>query len=429
MQHTAAFRSAKIALAFVGLVVGAGFATGAEVIQYFVGFGGIGIWGAVLAGLLVSVGGAVILQLGSAFLAQEHKAVFRSVAHPAMARILDVTVTVTLFAIGFVMIAGAGATLNQQLGWPSWVGAALMTALVIVTGMLDVDKVSDVISVLTPLVVVAVIGGLVYTLATREGAFTVNEALAAQTATPIGSWWLSSLNYAGLVLVMAVSMCLVIGGSITNPREAFFGGLGGGLLYTVLMVMAAVLLYLDFHEIGGAPVPMLELFHSIHPVLGWAMVVVIFAMVYNSAIGMFYALGRRLTADRPERYRPVFIGVTLLGFAVSFVGFGALMNVVYPFLGYLGLLLAVVLVAWWIAHRRELAAERTLRMRLASLLRLRRHPGKTFTRGHAEALDEVAAQSVAEPEAVTGMIEMQVARDLEAELEETPGGAEGSHRA
>ena len=204
MQHTAAFRSAKIALAFVGLVVGAGFATGAEVIQYFVGFGGIGIWGAVLAGLLVSVGGAVILQLGSAFLAQEHKAVFRSVAHPAMARILDVTVTVTLFAIGFVMIAGAGATLNQQLGWPSWVGAALMTALVIVTGMLDVDKVSDVISVLTPLVVVAVIGGLVYTLATREGAFTGNEALAAQTAS-------STVSARDQVLGIAESLDAAVG--------------------------------------------------------------------------------------------------------------------------------------------------------------------------------------------------------------------------
>lgn len=32
-------RSMKIALAFVGLLVGAGFATGKEVIQYFISFG------------------------------------------------------------------------------------------------------------------------------------------------------------------------------------------------------------------------------------------------------------------------------------------------------------------------------------------------------------------------------------------------------
>ena len=64
--------------------------------------------------------------------------------------------------------------------------------------------------------------------------------------------------------------------------------------------------------------------------------------------GTFVAspLGRRLTAERPGRYRPVFIGVTLLAFAVSFVGFGDLMNVVYPALGYLGIVLALVLIAW-----------------------------------------------------------------------------------
>lgn len=317
MQHPVALRSLKIALAFVGLLVGAGFATGAEVIQYFVGFGWIGIVGAGLAGLLVTAGGAVILQLGSVFLAADHKVVFRSVSHPVMARILDVVVTVTLFAIGVVMLAGAGSTLAQQFGWPTWAGSTLMTLLVLVTGMLDVEKVSAIISLITPLVVVAVVAGFVHVLVTRDGGFTAHESLAVQATTPVDPWWLSSVNYFGLVVVMAVSMCLVIGGSITHPREAFLGGLTGGLMYTALLLMASTLLYLGYAEIGRADVPMLRLFASIAPWLGWAMVVVIYLMIFNTAIGMFYALGRRLTADRPGRYRPVFAGVTLLAFAVD----------------------------------------------------------------------------------------------------------------
>lgn len=417
VQHSVALRSLKIALAFVGLLVGAGFATGAEVIQYFVGFGWIGLVGAALAGLLVAVGGAVILQLGSVFLAADHKVVFRSVSHPLMARILDVTVTVTLFAIGFVMLAGAGSTLAQQLGWPTWVGSALMTLLVVLTGMLDVEKVSSIISLITPLIIVAVVAGFVHVLLTHEGSFTANEALAAQAATPVAPWWLSSVNYFGLVVVMAVSMCLVIGGSITNPREAFAGGLTGGLMYTVLLLLASVLLYLGYAEIGLADVPMLQLFASIAPWLGWAMVVIIYLMVYNTAIGMFYALGRRLTAERPRLYRPVFVGVTLIAFAVSFVGFGDLMNVVYPALGYLGIALAVVLIVWWVAHRRRIAAESGLRLRLRALLRLREHPEKTFTAQHAVLLQEVVDESVAAPDAVTEAVEEEVVQAIEADEE------------
>ena len=423
VQHPVALRSLKIALAFVGLLVGAGFATGAEVIQYFVGFGWIGVVGAGLAGLLVTAGGAVILQLGSVFLAADHKVVFRSVSHPVMARILDVVVTVTLFAIGVVMLAGAGSTLAQQFGWPTWAGSTLMTLLVLVTGMLDVEKVSAIISLITPLVVVAVVAGFVHVLVTRDGGFTAHESLAVQATTPVDPWWLSSVNYFGLVVVMAVSMCLVIGGSITHPREAFLGGLTGGLMYTALLLMASTLLYLGYAEIGRADVPMLRLFASIAPWLGWAMVVVIYLMIYNTAIGMFYALGRRLTADHPGRYRPVFAGVTLLAFAVSFVGFGDLMNVVYPALGHLGIVLALVLLVWWLTHRRQISAESGLRLRLLALLRLREHPEKTFTAQHAVQLQEAVGDSVAAPDAVTEALEDEVAQVLEEDDALTSGGA------
>ncbi|MDN5573024.1 MAG: hypothetical protein L0H00_09985 [Micrococcales bacterium] len=50
------------ALAFVGLVVvGAGFATGQEVLQYFISFGAIGIVGAVLSGVVMAVSGTLVV--------------------------------------------------------------------------------------------------------------------------------------------------------------------------------------------------------------------------------------------------------------------------------------------------------------------------------------------------------------------------------
>lgn len=73
----------KVALSFVGLIVGAGFATGQKMIQqYFTSFGAVGIWGAVISGLLVAAAGSV---------------------------------TFTLFSVGFVMIA-AGPLPAQRRG-------------------------------------------------------------------------------------------------------------------------------------------------------------------------------------------------------------------------------------------------------------------------------------------------------------------------
>ena len=44
----------RVAFAFVGVVVGAGFATGQEIMQYFVAFGINGVWGAVLSAVIMS---------------------------------------------------------------------------------------------------------------------------------------------------------------------------------------------------------------------------------------------------------------------------------------------------------------------------------------------------------------------------------------
>ena len=108
-------KTLQVALAFIGLMVGAGFATGQEVIQYFVSFGLWGLAGAVVAGILMITAGAVIINIGSYFLADEHLRVFRSVSAPVVSRFLDISVSLTLLAMGIVMLAGAGSTLELSL--------------------------------------------------------------------------------------------------------------------------------------------------------------------------------------------------------------------------------------------------------------------------------------------------------------------------
>ena len=81
---------------------------------------------------------------------------------------------------------------------------------------------------------------------------------------------------------------------------------------------------------------MLSLVNNINGALGWVMAVVIYGMIFNTAIGMFYSLGRRLSAKRPDKFRIIFVGTTFAGFVLSFLGFKSLIATVYPALGYLG---------------------------------------------------------------------------------------------
>ena len=81
-----------------------------------------------------------MIALGSYYRSDDHSVVLAEISHPVIYRILDIALIITCFLFGFVMTAGAGANLNQQFGFPIWVGAFLCTALTIFVSFLDFKK-------------------------------------------------------------------------------------------------------------------------------------------------------------------------------------------------------------------------------------------------------------------------------------------------
>ena len=386
-------RAFGIGMAFIGLIVGAGFASGREMLQFFVAFGGPGLFGALMASLVMMFIAVAALQLGSHVQAKEHAAVFRRVSHPLIAAFLDGTTVITLFAIGFVMFAGGGANMAQQFGWPVWAGAAITLVAVLVAGMFDVDKVARLIGAITPFLIVFLVGISGWTLATAEYDLVALDQAARTVPTSLPNWWLASLNYVGLCAISGVSMTIVIGGSLLDSRTAGYGGLIGGGLFLLLLMLAVVSLFLRVDFVRDAELPMLALVNQVHPALGTAMSIVIFGMIFNTALAMFYALGKRLTRGRPHRFRTVYVAFVLVGFGLSFVGFRDLVSYVYPALGYLGLILIGVIAAGWVRGRGHMSAEARRRLRLRALAARRLDPRHHFTQADAEEVRRLSRES------------------------------------
>ncbi|MCE7033388.1 hypothetical protein LY625_12330 [Lysobacter sp. GX 14042] len=386
-------RALGIGMAFIGLIVGAGFASGQEMLQFFVAFGTRGIVGALIASVLMIISGIAALQLGSYLMAKEHTVVFRRVSNPWVAWFLDATTIVTLFSIGFVMFAGGGSNMAQQFDWPVWIGAGLTLLAVLVAGMADVQRVSTIIGAITPFIILFMVGVSAWMLLTSDYDIAALNLATGEVQTSLPNWWVAALNYVGLCAITAVSMTIVIGGSMLDTRAAGLGGLIGGVMYLVLLLLAVVALYLQVDIVGSDELPMLALVNAVHPWLGAAMSVVIFGMIFNTALGMFYALGKRLTRDRPERFRIVYIASVLVGFALSFVGFRDLVSYVYPALGYLGLVLIVVMAVGWMRRRRRIGAEIARRRRLHRLAMRHLDPAREFSPEHATEVRRITRES------------------------------------
>ena len=353
-------RSLAVAASFVGIVVGAGFASGMEALQYFVAYGTNGFFGVILASVTMLFAATAFMTFGSYFLANEHNEVFYNVTSKPAAFVMDWSAVACMFSVGFVMFAGAGSNLQQSFGWPIWVGAVAMLALMLIVGRFDVDKVSSVIGWATPLLVVFVLIGSIYSFTQvdvnwNEVGDYAQQEVARADGTPF--WWLGALNHTGLNALCGVSMALVMAGDEFDTKSTRYGGILGGAIYAVMLALLVASLLIQVESVNGADMPLLAVIDNVDPVLGFIMTWVIFLMVFNTCLGMFYALAKRLTSKHPERFYPTYAIACVVGFGLSFAGFQPLVNSLYPILGYLGLFVMAVMTVTYLRHRDELKDE------------------------------------------------------------------------
>ena len=384
----------SVAFAYVGVIIGAGLASGQDLLQYFLSFGSIGFVGIVGVGLLNVLFGGIALQLGSYYRSDNHDEVFERIAHPALRRVIDVVLVFSGFAMGFVMLAGAGANLEQQFGMPAWAGSALCAVLVVLTAFLDFDRIMKVIGVFTPMIVLAITVLTVYSLARPHPGLAELDAIASRVPPALPNLWLSTINYFALCVVGGIAMAFVLGGSVLRIGEARRAGRVGGIIIALVVGADALALYLNLDRVWDVNVPALEIARSIHPAFAFAYTLIIFALIYNTVFSLFYSTARRFSGGSTTRMRLVLVGVVALGYAASFMGFKRLVGAMYPIIGYLGIALLGVLVLGWIRQRSSVAREENLRRKLIRLL-VRKHADELeYTDEHRAQARTLARASV-----------------------------------
>ena len=407
-------KTISVILAYVGVLTGAGLASGQELMQYFISFGKVGLFALIGVGLLHIFVGGIILQMGSHFIAENHLDVLEEVSKKSVTKFMDFALILNCFLMGFVMIAGAGSNLNQQFGLAPWIGSLICTILIIVVGMLDFDKVTKVIGSFTPLVLVFTLIGATYTIIKAKPDFIFLDALGKTINSSLPNIFISTINYFGLCMISSISMAFVLGGSKTDSSEARAGGMLGGALVAMLTGLIGLTLFLALPAVKDADIPMQIILEKVHPYLGLAMSIIIFGMIFNTAISLFYSAAKRLS-NTGAKFKRNLIVFTLLGFALSFLGFKKLMAILYPILGFLGLALIIILILAWIKERDSIKSENKKRDKISDLTRKKLDDDEDFTRKDKEKLEKLAEASIIDNDKIKEAVEEEVEEELEEE--------------
>lgn len=338
-------RVLMIASAFIGVIVGAGFASGQEVLQYFTSFGLPGVFAVMVSTVVFAYIGMMLVWLGSKAQTTAYNTVIYKISHyRIIGVIIDFVLVFTLFGVGVVMIAGAGANLNQQFGLPHVIGALLMALLVMVTGMMKVDKVVAVIGSITPFLIIFVIIISIYSFVTMDNTLAELNEEAKSFGPNFPNWFIAGLNYATFNTSVGAAMSIVMGSAEKDRKTAAAGGLIGGLGLGALILLSYYAIFSKIGDVGHLEMPMLGIVNDISPLFGTIMAVVIFGMIFNTAISMFFAFVSRFVPVETKRFNIVLLITLTAGVLLSFVGFTDLVSHFYGAIGYMGLVLIIVLI-------------------------------------------------------------------------------------
>ncbi|OAV60570.1 YkvI family membrane protein [Enteractinococcus helveticum] len=344
----------RIAGVYVGTIIGAGYASGQEILQFFTGYGWWGILGTVVTMILYPVLGYYLVVLGKRVKAWSHKSVIYHICGKYLGVVVDILLAFFLFGVGVIMIAGSGSLFQQQFGIPPVAGYALMTALVIAALLLSLRRVLDIISILAPLAFVLIIALAAYAAVTADTSGVDLEAVAAtqqELASP--HWLLSAFLHVSFNVAITVSILAIIGATERNYKAAKRGAVLGGILLGLIALVINLALYLNVDELVGTDMPMLIIATELHPFIGVAMSLVLLAMIFNTAVPTLYSFTARFFTVETRSFRIAAVLVGLAAFGLGFVGFTTLVGTVYPLLGYLGFVIFISMAVNLIRTRRK----------------------------------------------------------------------------
>ncbi|MCE5033846.1 MULTISPECIES: YkvI family membrane protein [Staphylococcus] len=341
----------KIGFAYVGIVVGAGFSTGQEVMQFFSPYGLWSYIGVLLSGLILGFIGRQVAKIGTAFDAQNHESTLDYLFGNAFSKIVDYLLIFFLFGISVTMIAGAGSTFQESFGVPTWLGALIMVIAIYITLLMDFNKIVRALGIVTPFLIILVVIIAAYYLFNGSISFgKVNETV------PHDSLWLGILkgiNYGGLAFAVGFSTIVAIGGDASRRRVSGAGALFGGIIYTILLALINFALQSEFPKIKDADIPMLTLANAINPWIALVLSVIMLAVMYNTILGLMYSFAARFTEPYSKKYHIFIIVMVIVAYGLSFVGFAGLINYLYPIMGYVGLIVVIGVLIKYYSRKRQ----------------------------------------------------------------------------
>lgn len=343
-----------LTFAYLGFLIGAGVATGQEILQYYTpnGFLMFGT-GAVIAAILIVANFLYIY--ASKHMPDSCDNPYVYFFGKKAGNAIDIFCMIFCYLSFIIMISGGATSLNQEYGIAKELSIIIVSIIVLLTVVLGLKKFVKIIGFITPVIITVILVVSIVNIIQNWGNFGENFSQIENNSLDLvkagNNWFLAGISNGGFCLLMLAKFSANLGRQ-NNRKHVNAASIASSIILIVVNIIIGFSLLLRITEVFNVQIPNLYIFNSISSVIGQVFGIFIFLALYTSACPLLWSSVVKFSKEKTTRF---YIGSVVLAvvavIVAMFTDFNVLINNIYTYFGYIGFAVFVAMIISFIIQQ------------------------------------------------------------------------------
>lgn len=328
----------------IGALIGAGFASGQEIYVFFYAYGMKGIIGIIISSTLI---GYIIyktfkiIQKNDISTYREFLEIIIGNDKKNLISILNLIINTFLLVTFFIMISGFGAYFEQQLGIDSLIGSIILAILCYIVFMTSTKGIVKVSTIIVPFLIFFIIYIGIQILGiidiSKIQQYTINNNNSLM-------FILKSILYSSYNSILLIPVLITLKDYLKNNRINKYAS----ILTTIIVAILSIILFLILSKIDvnieNLEMPAVYLVSKISKILAIIYGFIILSSIFTTSISIGNSFIQNI-CEKNKSYQHIALIMCITSIFVSKIGFSNLVQILYPFFGYLGIIQIIKIIS------------------------------------------------------------------------------------
>lgn len=325
----------KVISILIGTIIGAGFASGKEIYIFFKVFGRLGIIGIIVSTILTGLTIYCVIYISKKKFITDNENFLDIISNNKIDLIQKTTkmilkniINAFLIISFFIMIAGWSAYFKQKYGIAIFITAGIMGILLYFTFLNNIDGIMKISSYIVPILIVIIL------IIAYKNIEIFDNIACLQTQASVWYVILNAIIYSSYNSIMLIPILISVSETVKNKRDIKIITIITSIILLILSICIFKILNLAQFDINNVELPILEILSGSLVQENLYSIVVIIA-IFTTAVSAGYGFLENI--KEKAKYKKVAGLICLLAIPISYLGFGKLINIMYPLFGAIGM--------------------------------------------------------------------------------------------